>query len=36
MDQTKVTDSNDWEDEDAASASAQLLHEGRVETHPVI
>ena len=33
MDQT---DNNDWEDERAASASAQLLHEGRVENHPVI
>ena len=33
---TKATDSDDREDEDAASASAQLLHEGRVENHPVI
>ena len=32
----KTTDNNDLEDEAAAYASAQLLHEGRVENHPVI
>ena len=36
MDLTQATDNNDWEDEAAASASAQLLHKGRVENHPVI
>ena len=37
IDQMKANDSYDWEDEVIASAySAQLLHEGRVETNPFI
>ena len=36
MDQTEPTGSSYWEDEVATSSSAQLLHEGRVEAHPVI
>ena len=32
MEQTKATGSNDWEDEVNASASAQLLREGREKT----